>query len=157
MKSFFLLVYFFAILVFHACLPTASTSFLVKGTIEYNSNYCGGAAPPQELLDELAIYRNAVNEKYYIRKGNTNTPFTPVFSSFTTDSSGNYSVYLPIGNYAVISQEKYNMEQGEISDSSCTYLLTPDFTITVTNASNQIHNKKYTKTCSYVCSPFVPL
>jgi hypothetical protein len=104
------------ILLMQSCIPTGNPVPVptIVGLIENNQSYCGGAAPPQELLDELAIFHASANQTFYIRKGNFNTPFTPVYKTFTTDALGNYSVQLPAGNYAVISEEKYFTELFQI-------------------------------------------
>ena len=146
------------ILLMQSCIPTGNPvpAPTKVGLIENNQSYCGGAAPPQELLDELAIFHASANQTFYIRKGNSNTPFTPVYKTFTTDALGNYSVQLPAGNYAVISEEKYFTESISDIDSTCDYLKTPDFNFVVTSIAQQTYNKQFTKTCNYVCMPYLP-
>ena len=148
--------YFALIILLQACIPTGNPSININGNIQNNSNYCGGAAPSQEMLDQLAIYRPSANQTFYIRQGILNRPFTPVYKTFTTDANGLYTVILPVGNYAVITQEKFDMEHHPEIDSTCTWLQAPDFNLNVVS-TQQVYNKQYTQSCSYVCLPYQPL
>lgn len=151
-----LLTFLTLAILLKSCTPISNPTPTITGLIENNRDYCGGAAPPQDLLDQLATYQISSNQTFYVRQGNVNTPFTAVFKTFTTDINGKYNIQLPAGNYAVISQENYETESNPDIDSSCAYLITPDFTVTVTSAIQQTYNKKYTTTCNYVCLPYIP-
>ncbi|WP_395052763.1 hypothetical protein [Flavobacterium sp.] len=107
----------------------------ITGNIQYNKEYEGGAAPPQELLDELAIYKFSSNETYYVRTGINNIPFTPIYTTFTTDLNGNFKVKLPIGNYCVMTQKRYLYEQSLNSTTDCQWINSSDFNLNVTSTN----------------------
>jgi len=126
--------------VLDACSSSSTIqSQLVVGSITNNSEYKGGANPPQEILDALAIYRPSANQNFYIRNASNYAPFTNIIGTFTTDTNGNYSITLPVGSYGVFCQEKYDFEQSPYADSNCGYLQVPDFILTVVaNQTNYI-------------------
>lgn len=156
MKNLFYLLLTYVVLQSCKQQPYTLTSTVVSGTIENNSNYCGGAAPSEELLQELLTYQPSANQTFYVRQGTVAAPFSGVYLQFTTDANGNYSISLPDGNYTVVCQEKYNLESSpSVVDSSCSYLHTADFNFVV-SSSLSIQNKQYTKTCNYDCLGTVP-
>lgn len=124
---------------------------LIFGKITNNSDYKGGANPPQEILDALVVYHPSANQTFYIRNASNYTPFTNIIDSFTTDSNGNYSVSLPVGSYAVISQQKYEFEQNPLADVNCDYIQTPDFIVNIV-ANQQIYISQYTDKLNH-CLP----
>lgn len=152
----FLFITLISSLFINACVPIGNTvNITVNGNIENNSDYCGGAAPPQDLLDQLAMYHPSAMQKFYVRQGSVAMPFTPVYTFFTTDSLGNYTISLPAGQYTVISEEKYLTESNAAIDSSCTYLHTPDFSLNI-QASQTAYTNSYTITCNYTCTSQMP-
>jgi len=143
---------FFTFLL-NACSSSSSReSQLITGTITNNSEYKGGANPPQEILDALAVYHPSANQSFYIRYATNYAPFTNIVNSFTTDNNGNYSILLPIGSYGVIGQEKYDFEQNPLADANCGYLQTPDFILTVVS-SQQAYVSQYTDKLNNCLAP----
>lgn len=143
---FFLL---FLAFLLNACSNSSSQqNQLVIGKITNNSEYKGGANPPQEILDSLAIYRPSANQNFYIRNATNYAPFTNITGSFTTDIDGNYSITLPVGTYGIFGQEKYEFEQNPYADISCGYLQVPDFTLTVV-ANQDIYISQFTNKANY--------
>lgn len=135
-------------LVTIAILSSCSTSqpiesVTVAGKIMNNSEYNGGAPPPQELLDALAVYQWSANQLFYVRNAVNYAPFTPAITSFTTDANGHYSLNLPVGSYAIICQEKYEFEQNLLATADCVYLQQPDAVITV-ESTPQLYDWSYT-------------
>ncbi len=152
----FLFAVLFSSFFLNACVPIGNNvNITINGNVENNSDYCGGAAPPQDLLDQLAMYHPSALQKFYVRQGNVAMPFTPVYTFFTTDSLGNYTISLPAGQYTVISEEKYLTESNPAIDSSCTYLHTPDFSLNIL-ASQTAYTNSYTITCNYTCTGQMP-
>jgi hypothetical protein len=144
------LPYLFIIaLLLNSCSSSSSLqNQLVEGKIQNNSEYKGGANPPQEILDALAIYHPSANQNFYIRNAANYAPFTPTLANFTTDTNGNYTISLPIGTYGVFGQEKYNFEQNPLADANCNYLQEPDFILTVV-VNQQIYNSEFTDKANY--------
>ncbi|MCZ8197502.1 MAG: hypothetical protein O9267_07840 [Flavobacterium sp.] len=134
---------------FLACSSTSETkNQIVNGFIKNNSEYIGGANPPESLLEGLAIYQPSANQHFYVRNLANYAPFTPFVTSFTTDANGNYNINLPVGNYAIIGQEKHDFELNPYALSSCEYIQTPDFILNVTsNQSN--YTSQFTRKANY--------
>lgn len=135
----FILTYFL-----YSCSSTSTTqNQIVEGRITNNSVYKGGANPPQEILDGLAVYRPSANQNFYVRNGANYAPFTPIITSFSTDNNGNYTISLPVGSYGIIIQEKLDFEQNPVATPDCEYLQEPDFILTVTN-NQTTYTSQYT-------------
>ena len=123
MKKSITFVYLLIAIIFQSCSNSDENSNIeIIGNLKNNSEYQGGAAPPQSLLDQLAIYNNSVNQTFYVRSGSQNTPFTPILTSFTTDANGDFNLNLPVGIYSVITQRKFHYEQTLNSDSTCEWI-----------------------------------
>jgi hypothetical protein len=76
--------------------------YQVSGTITYTSDYCGGAAPPEELLNQLKTPTPYMGKILHIRAAQTNDFSKPILHTLVTDSLGHFSVSLPPGNYCMI-------------------------------------------------------
>ena len=72
----------------------------ISGRVLQTSSYCGGAAPPPELLQELATPKPLANKTLYIKNGtaNSNSPSLP----FTSDSEGRFTLALSAGAYCIV-------------------------------------------------------
>lgn len=122
--------------------------FKISGHIYNNSNYCGGANPPEELLIYLNTERPTANAKFYIRKGTINKPNTTIYKIISTDSDGLFSSNLPKGKYVAITDEKFNLESNPLM-AGCEWLTKPDFKIIVSeeNTNLQAHFTLYCNPC----------
>ena len=77
--------------------------YAVHGAITQTSSYCGGAAPPQEMLERLSRPQPYANQVYYIGKiGKKKSTFQKI----TSDTLGAFLLQLPVGKYVVFSAEK---------------------------------------------------
>ena len=83
-----------------------STSYLISGTVEKTTAYCGGAKPSQDLLNKLAKPSSYANKKFYIRTGKVNSMAAKIVKNFTTDSAGVFSIRLKPGIYSIIVEEQ---------------------------------------------------
>lgn len=143
MKKIFLFIILIIFII--SCSCSSSSKQVITGHIENNSEYRGGANPPDFILEELAIYKPSANQTFFVRNAANYQPFTPIITSFSTDVNGNFSIDLPEGNYAVICQDKYDFEQNPQATIECNYLAEPDFTLTITDGQ-QNYNLQYTNT-----------
>jgi hypothetical protein len=66
------------------------------GTISYTESYCGGARPPEELLQQLATPKPFASDTLRVKNVETGTEYLVV-----TDEHGHYEMELPAGNYVV--------------------------------------------------------
>ncbi len=149
--------------------PRTMKLFEVTGLITETQSYCGGAAPPQDLLDELSKPKPIKGYSMYIRK--TSNDFkNPILHKIFTDSNGMFKIKLPIGSYSVVDGSKkdsqtYNdyltkykhaSESFGPLDETCylKYFSTPDFVIKVEKSKKTIslaHN--YHRSCSWSRNP----
>ncbi|MFM2192566.1 MAG: hypothetical protein RLZZ118_1523 [Bacteroidota bacterium] len=75
----------------------------VHVTITQTSSYCGGAAPPQEMLERLSRPQPYANQVYYIGKiGKKKSTFQKI----TSDTLGAFLLQLSAEKYVVFSAEK---------------------------------------------------
>jgi hypothetical protein len=140
----------FSFLIF-SCSTSSTTNQNITGKIENNSDYFGGANPPQFIIDELQVYKPTSNELFYVRNALNYAPYTPTITSFITNATGNYVLNLPAGNYAITSEEKYEYEQNPIVPTDCDFLKTPDFFLTI-SPNQQNYSNQYTRKLNY-CLP----
>jgi len=78
----------------------------VSGTVSQTFSYCGGARPPDFLLEQLAQPKPFPNKKVHVIKGDTNTTAHKIILTFTSDSTGNFSFKLEPGTYSIILDEQ---------------------------------------------------
>jgi len=78
----------------------------ISGTVTQTSSYCGGARPPDFLLEQLAEPKPYPNKKFHLIKGDTNTTAHKIILSFTSDSAGNFSFQLETGTYSILLDEQ---------------------------------------------------
>ena len=143
----------------------------VKGMITETQSYCGGAAPPQDLLDELSKPKPIKGYYLYVRR-NSNEMKNPILHRIITDSNGKFKINLPVGIYSVVDESKkdsqvYNeyintYKQASESfgpiDVKCylKYFSTPDFSIKVEKAKKTINIEyNYHRSCSWSRTPCI--
>lgn len=123
------------------------TNISVSGHIENNQQYIGGARPPEELLEKLAVYYPSSEQLFYVKNSTNN-----LITSFKTDSVGNYSLQLPIGTYGVFRQEKQDYEQSKPPKPKCDWVNVPDFTLIITEKQSEYSNQ-FTVDRNYCLEP----
>jgi hypothetical protein len=99
------LIILFCVNIFSLEINAKKKKFMVSGSITQTSSYCGGAAPPQDMLDRLAMPQSFPNCTFYIRKSKSNSFLIPT-QKVTTDSNGNLKINLAPGNYCLILENK---------------------------------------------------
>lgn len=80
--------------------------YRITGVITQTSSYCGGAAPPEQLLKKLATPAPYPGKKFYIRAGKVNSATGKIIVSFVTDENGLFSLKLAPGIYSMIVEEQ---------------------------------------------------
>lgn len=78
--------------------------FTVSGSVTQTFTYCGGAAPPPELLQEMSTPSPARELKLFVRNGSVNGG--KIIDSVVTDSAGHFSFSLPPGTYCIVEAPK---------------------------------------------------
>ena len=72
---------------------------IVKGVVNQTNSYCGGARPPDDLLEELAKPKPLTNYKLYIKKNTPSIIDAIIMDSVITDKNGRFNIRLKKGNY----------------------------------------------------------
>jgi hypothetical protein len=101
------------LMAFAACHPRAPSTpkdegrgATLAGVVMATGDYCGGAAPPQSILDELATPKPSPGFTLLLREGETNREDAPVVAEVLTDDEGRFSLSLPPGAYCVVDEDK---------------------------------------------------
>lgn len=72
--------------------------------------YCGGAKPPQELLDELNTPKPMDSTPVFLRKGTTNNIEQPIDYAMTSNEDGWAKAQLPAGQFSVVFADKKDQQ-----------------------------------------------
>jgi len=80
-------------------------AIVLRGLIESTSSYCGGAAPPQDLLDRLETPQAFVNGQLVFIEKSSKKAYP-----FKTDATGHYSISLLPGTYELHPEKRTNIE-----------------------------------------------
>lgn len=80
----------------------------VSGVVLEVREYCGGAAPAEEILAELRKKRPLAGKKLFVRPGEQNSPSPGVLTEFTSGADGRFSLRLPPGAYCIIEERRKN-------------------------------------------------
>lgn len=131
-------------------------SYLVEGTITFTGDYCGGAAPPENLIEALRTPTPLANKTIYYRAGTSNNFALPV-DSFTTDANGDFKLHLTKKSYIFFDASKLEKLQIPQNDLSYTYdtlclkeaYFKGDFIITRGKTALQKFTYNYHQYCSY--------
>jgi hypothetical protein len=74
--------------------------------IQYHSQYCGGARPSDEILQELEEKQPYAEKSVYLRLGRTNNNMEAPFKVLKTDKSGKVRVKLLPNTYCLVAEHK---------------------------------------------------
>jgi hypothetical protein len=138
----------------------------VSISLTTTSQYCGGAAPSREMIEELSRPVPDVAKKMILKRGIANDSKSVFIKEFTANDTGYLFMKLPAGKYFLIIEDKkdktfYNdilknhkvkTEQNEAVDIACLnkWYLTPDFSFEVkANQSKQKFTYNTHHNCNY--------
>jgi len=74
----------------------------ITGEILQTRDYCGGAAPSDELIEELRTPSPLAGLTLSFKKGSVNTMDVEISHQVTTDENGKFSIRIPSGVYTVL-------------------------------------------------------
>src|SRR5713226_3214179 len=88
--------------------PPAAKSTLrtISGTVVQTSDYCGGMAPTDEMLESLRKEKPFPEKELFVRIGTVNKYSSRVLQRFVSDAAGRFKISLPPGIYCVIEASK---------------------------------------------------
>lgn len=78
----------------------------VKGKILHTADYCGGAAPSEEIIKNLATEKPLANTQLFLKAGNSDLRDKPILQTLTTDANGNFELSVAAGTYSLVVREK---------------------------------------------------
>jgi hypothetical protein len=79
---------------------------LIKINVTQTYSYCGGAYPPDEVLQQLSTPKKLPNQKVFIRPGTLNDWNVPVVAESISDINGVAMVELMDGIYCIVYENK---------------------------------------------------
>lgn len=156
MKTTFILL--FSLTIWGLFTGFGGKDILVKGNIMHTRTYCGGAAPSEDMIDNMKKEIPFANHKFVIKKGTGDLASQTVFKEISTDEKGNFSIALPKGTYSVFiiektqDYEKGMMAQFGRSEGCKKWKNAPDFVITVTKKIKAVQTFKMHLGCNG-CTP----
>jgi len=105
MKSIFL--HFILILSISSCVAQKSKNkmYIISGKVTETSDYCGGARPPEELIEQLKTPKPLADKVLIIKSGKNNS-LTKSIQKTKTDPYGNFTLVLKAGTYCIVDEEK---------------------------------------------------
>ena len=124
----------------------------------HTRTYCGGAAPSEDMIDNMKKAIPFANHKFVIKKSTTDANATTILKEFSTDEKGNFSVSLLKGSYVVFIQEKtQDYEKGMMaqfgrSENCKKWKNTADFTLNVGKKIKTVQTFNMHLTCNG-CTP----
>ena len=113
--------------------------------VTMTSNYCGGAAPPEELLEGLKVPKKFSNQNIFL---STEKGLQENMQELTTSAAGNIKTSLKKGTYYIFLPQKISMKHTskDRSEKECTeWKNTPNGTFVVGESNNIAFNIH--KTC----------
>ena len=78
------------------------------GRVWWTRSYCGGARPPDELLEELARPLPRDGWQFVVRPGTVHDPRQPVTTRVATDAEGRFSFAAAAGDYCLVTVDKHD-------------------------------------------------
>lgn len=117
----------------------------IQFSVQYTSEYCGGAYPPDEVLKALDVERPLKNKELIIKRKDADETY-----SLMCDAKGVASLSLPQGQYLVFYPIKMTAEPSEnaLSVEQCAqWKKTPDTAFAVTADTKNI-DLKVRQTCN---------
>lgn len=83
-------------------------TYLVKIRVTQTSGYCGGAAPSQEMIQELNTPKAYAYQTFYLRPGSKNSLNFKSLIKVKTDSTGTIRTRLKPGTYVLLFTSMVN-------------------------------------------------
>lgn len=152
-------------------IPEGTPVFEVVVKVTQTKEYCGGARPPKELLEELNTPKPLGEATVHFRKGSMNDLDSAIIYSALSDTNGVIRVKLPEGTYGLVFDHKkdnerydqwlsdYSTATAEFSaiDKNCLdkWMETPDVVISVKEGGNHHFTINQRENCIWNSVPCV--
>lgn len=150
-------IFFYILLIFTNNLH-AQKLVLVRGYITSTEDYCNGARPSDEMLQDVATEKPYANKTIYVKVGTLNKSSNKLFKKVKTNADGRFEIWLKPGvSYYFVEEWKGKLfvaprNTKEIKwDITCLRkrYATPDYVIKVTTNNNPEIQINYHKQCAF--------
>lgn len=106
--------------------PLPESQKNIQGIVKFTYDYCGGAAPSDEMLKRLQTPRAISNYILYLKAGTKNND-TPVLDSSNCNEQGQYNFKVKPGKYVILtvdqiknfSTKNYTSKYLQVDDEQC--------------------------------------
>jgi hypothetical protein len=151
-------LFFFSFLFFFVIALKAQSLVLVKGYVTSTEDYCDGARPSEELLEDLAKERPLANKILYVKVGVQNKHSNRLVKKIKTNANGRFEIWLKPGlSYYFVEEWKAKAftvpkNSKEISwDTSCLRkrYASPDYVLKPSKSNNVLVRINYHKPCYF--------
>ena len=85
-----------------------------SGVVSHTRSYCGGAAPPESLLEKLRTPEPYVQQKLVWKDSVTGTTY-----AFTTLADGSFNLRIPAGTYFLYHDRRPEKTASDYYDPNC--------------------------------------
>lgn len=146
------------LLTFFNIPSNAQSKVCIKGYVTSTEDYCGGARPSDEMLQDLSTPKPFANKVIYVKMGTVNKNSNKTVKKLTTDANGRFSVMLSPGNtYYFIEEWKAKVfvtpknTRELVWDIPCLRkrYASPDFVIKLKKGANPEVQINYHQNCSH--------
>lgn len=157
MKYLLLFLFLWPSLVLHAQRNRKTGTITVKGKVTTTADYCGGAAPSEDMLEELRKPKPAAKKLILVKYGCVNDEKIRVVKRIITDEKGEFQVVLKKGfDYQFVEEWKAmpfkvpDNTEWTTWDAACLKkrYQTPDFVLRK-KQRNQVVSINYHQPCFY--------
>jgi hypothetical protein len=162
MKNTFLFLLLILSTSLFAAKKSKSKMVVIEGFVTQTSDYCGGAAPSEEMLENLRKPVPLAEKVLYIRIGAKNKPTrsgqNPIYKKVVTDANGKFSVKLK-SNVTYCFIEGWKAKPFKVPantayivwDAACLYekYVNADLVIKVSKSKNEVVKINYHQPCFF--------
>lgn len=130
----------------------------ITAKITVTSDYCGGARPSDEMLEQLRTPKPAIRRAIYIKYGSVNTEKTRLIKKVLTDSNGMFTIQLKKG-YTYQFLEEWQCQNFKIPqatqwvkwDEKCfrERYATPNYVLNTKKSKQNLITFNYHQPCFY--------
>lgn len=133
---------------------TGKRKYLVSGSVMQIISYCGGAQPPQQVLDSMNKPKGMAFARLFLKLGEDNREHVREVHRIIADTNGNFSIYLPAGHYCFVEGWKakpIKLSLNQNIDSACMKELynSCDYKLEVTNKNIRHLQIIFHRPCAY--------
>ena len=98
---------FIQVYIAYLGLSIQPVNYCIKGNVDQVNQYCEGARPTKETLGTAYQPKPYPNKKFFVIKGESFVVNkTEIIKTFSTNTSGDFSINLPKGTYSLFLEEQ---------------------------------------------------